>query len=204
MKRSKNIDLNLMRKVRSSVYESPRLKPLVLAIAALTLASCSSNEEEVIIVQSVEDCQDKTELNFEQCEAAYAKAMAEAQRTGPRYRSESECEAEFGARQCRRNESGSFMPFMAGFIVSNLLSNDRSYPYNPVFHYQNSRSSNDNRFMTSDGMVLGRPGRDSYKVSPSSLKSKPSVTRTVSRGGFGSKASAKSSWGGGKSRGWGG
>ncbi len=60
--------------------------------------------------------------------------------------------------------------------------------------------------MTADGQVVGKAGRTStYKVSKSSLKPKPVVTKTVSRGGFGSVASAKSSWGGGKRSGsWGG
>ena len=205
MKRSKRIDLDLMRKVGSSVPTTPTLKPLAIAIAALLLTACGGKEE-VKIVQSVDDCQNKTELTFEQCEAAYVKALAEAERTGPKYRSLSECETDFGTRQCRQsNQGGMFMPFMAGFMVSNLLSGRGGYGYNPVYHYQNSRSSYSNRLMTSDGAILGRPGRSSYNVSKSTLKPKPSVTRTVSRGGFGSKASAKSSWGGGKnSSGWGG
>lgn len=204
MKRSKQIDVNLMRKVGLPIASVPKLKPLALAIAALVLASCSSKEE-VVVVTSVEDCQSKTEFTFEQCEAAYAKAVAEAERTGPKYSTQAACEAEFGINQCRQtSQNNMFMPFMAGFIVSNLLDSNRNYGYNPVYDYRDARSSYNNRLMTSDGIVLGSPGRSSYKVSKSTLKSKPSVTKTVSRGGFGSKASAKSSWGGGKSSGWGG
>lgn len=204
MKRSKQIDVNLMRKVGLSIASSPKLKPLALAIATLVLTSCSSKEE-VVVVQSVEDCQSKTEFTFEQCEAAYAKAVAEAERTGPKYSSQAACEAEFGISQCRQTSQNSmFMPFMAGFIISDLLNSNRNYGYNPVYNYRNAGSSYNNRLMTSDGIVLGSPGRSSYNVSKSTLKSKPSVTKTVSRGGFGSKASAKSSWGGGKSSGWGG
>lgn len=204
VKRSKQIDVDLMRKVGLSIASAPKLKPLALAIATLVLTSCSSKEE-VIIVKSVEDCQSKTEFTFEQCEAAYAKAVAEAERTGPKYSTQAACEAEFGVSQCRQtSQNNMFMPFMAGFIVSNLLDNNRNYGYNPVYDYRDARSSYNNRLMTSDGIVLGSPGKSSYKVSKSALKSKPSVTKTISRGGFGSKASAKSSWGGGKSSGWGG
>ena len=59
-----------------------------------------------------------------------------------------------------------------------------------------------------DGKRYGDYSRNSrvsnVKVDPDAFKSKPRVTRTISRGGFGSKAAAKSSWGGSRSGGWGG
>lgn len=203
MKRTKNIHLDFMRKAESPIR--PLLKPLALAIATLSFTACSSSTEEVKIVSSVSDCTTNTSLTATQCEAAYTKALAEAERTGPKYRSQAECEAEFGYQQCQQSRSnGIFMPLMAGFMIGNLMNNNGGYAYNPVYQYRNSNSSSNNRLMTADGTVIGRPGRSSYNVSQSSLKPKPSVTRTVSRGGFGAKASAKSSWGGGSSKGWGG
>lgn len=201
MKRSQQINLDRMRKVKTS---RPLLRPLALAVASITLAACSDQEEQVKVVTSVDDCTDNTSLTREQCEVAYKQAIVEAVRTGPRYDSQSQCEAEFGYNQCIQPQPGSFfMPFIAGFMVSNLL-NGGNYGYNPVYYYRNSSSSYRNRLMTADGSVIGRPGQSTYSVSKSALQPKPSVTRTVSRGGFGSTASAKSSWGGGKYSGWGG
>jgi len=65
-----------------------------------------------------------------------------------------------------------------------------------------------NKIMTSDGFVVGSPGQRNYKMPREALAPKPAVTRTISRGGFGAKASAKSNWGSsrasGSSRSWGG
>lgn len=199
MKRSKQINLEGMRK---ELAARPLLKPLTLAIASITLAACGEKEEQVQIVSSVEDCTANTSLTLAQCEVAYQQALEEAARTGPRYTSQAACEIEFGYDQCNRTSQGFFMPFMAGYMVSNLL-NSASYAYNPVYHYRNGRSSYNDRMMMADGTVLGRAGQRSYSVAQSNLKPKATPTRTVSRGGFGSIASAKSSWGGGKSS-WGG
>jgi len=204
MKRTKNIDLNLMRK---GGKKRPFCGPLAIGIAVTALTSCSS-QEEVKVVSSVEECASKTELTLVECEAAYQKAQAEAERTGPKYNSSAQCESEFGSGQCRQTRSGGFfMPMMSGFMIGQMLSGPSSYGgsvYNPVYRYNRPNSSQHNRIMTADGTVIGKPGGSSYRVSKSAMKAKPSVTRTVSRGGFGSMASAKSSWGGGKSRGWGG
>jgi uncharacterized protein YgiB involved in biofilm formation len=208
MKRSKNINLELMRKGSERRFN---LRPIVLGVAAALLSGCSSNEQ-VRVVKSAEDCASNTELSLEQCEAAYKKALNEAERTGPKYSSRELCEAEFGAGQCTPHSNGyNFIPLMAGFMVGQALSRrDDTYygSYNPVYRYRRPFSSLNNQLMTADGTVIGNYGRRSYTVNRSSLNSKPTVTRTVSRGGFGAVASAKSNWGGGRSggrySGWGG
>lgn len=204
MKRTKHIDLDLMRKGFNKRFIKG---PLTLGIAVVTLASCSS-QEEVAVVRSAEECAAKTELNLQECEAAYQKAQAEAERTGPKYKSIAQCESEFGYGQCNQSRSGGvFMPMMTGFMVGQMLSGNRSYGgagYNPVYRYNNRSSSQHNRIMTADGTVIGKAGKSSYRVDKSTMKTKPTTTRTMSRGGFGAVASAKSSWGGGKRSGWGG
>lgn len=206
MKRSKTIHLDMMRK---GPARGPRegftqpffaLRPLGAAIAAVTLSACGS-QEDVALVSSVEECSANTTHSRTDCEIAYKKAQAEAARTGPKYSNIRNCEAEFGTGQCRQERGGVFMPLMAGFLVGQVLSNS----YNPVYRYNNRSSSNYNRIMTADGGVIGKAGKSSYRVDSDSLKPKPRTTRTVSRGGFGAVASAKSNWGGGRSsRGWGG
>ena len=162
---------------------------------------CNNSNEEVMLVESVDDCQDKTGLSQRECEVAYKNAVAEAQRTGPKYSRRRDCEVEFGYDQCWRHEQGFFMPFIAGYLVSSVLdSRDR---YNPVYHYGGSRHYG--KIMMPNGTIVGRKGADHYSVPRDALTQKPTVTKTISRGGFGSVASAKSHWGGGKSSGrWGG
>ncbi|MFH0782875.1 MAG: DUF1190 domain-containing protein [Pseudomonadota bacterium] len=204
MKRTKHIDLNMMRKV--SEKKRPFLNPLAIGIAIVTLTSCSS-QEAVKVVNSPEECVKTSGLTLVECQAAYQKAQAEAERTGPKYKSTSECESEFGSGRCTQSRSGGyFMPMMTGFIMGRMLSggNYGGSGYNPVYQYNGPNSAQHNKIMTADGTIIGKPGQNSYRVDNSTLKTKPSVTRTVSRGGFGATASAKSSWGGGKSSGWGG
>ena len=197
MKRSKQIHIDFMRKVSGRTFV---LRPLVTAIAAVTLSACGS-QEEVTVVASVEECSANTKLSRAECESAYIKAQTEAARTGPKYSSSRTCEAEFGAGQCQPQRGGIFMPLMTGFMVGQLLSNS----YNPVYRYNNRSSPNYNKVMTADGGIIGKSGQRSYRVDSDSVKPKPRTTRTISRGGFGAIASAKSSWGGGRSSGgWGG
>ncbi|WHI47775.1 DUF1190 domain-containing protein [Microbulbifer sp. EKSA008] len=204
MKRTKNINLARMRKGGGSNF---LLRPLALGVAA-ALVGCSSDEE-VKVVSSVDDCVANTQLDEAQCEAAYQRAVEEAERTGPKYSRLSQCEAEFGS--CQETSSGVWMPLMAGFMVGSMLNDrDRHYNYgyyNPVYRYSGSRYRD--KLMTADGGIIGDYGRSSYKVDKSATAPKPKVTKTVSRGGFGAVASAKSNWGGGRSssggsRGWGG
>lgn len=207
MKKTRHIDLSLLRKqVRKF-----SLAPLTVGVAA-ALAGCSGEpQERVKVVSSVDDCVGQTELSVEQCQAAYQEALAEAERTGPRYQHQYLCEADFG--QCQQSSSGFFTPFITGYIVAEIIDEvgdafERKHRrrYNPVYTYQKSGSKHRQKIMTADGTILGSAGKSSYKVPSSVTKPKPAVTRTISRGGFGAQASAKSNWGGGKSssRGWGG
>ncbi|WP_299265069.1 DUF1190 domain-containing protein [uncultured Psychrosphaera sp.] len=205
MKRSQFINLDLMRKVKPKFL----LRPIALGITAALLSACGNNQE-VKVVSSVDDCVSNTSLDLEECEIAYKSALAESEKTSPKYKTMNACVSEFGPDQCVQSQNQSiFMPLMAGFMINELLfnRNRNSYGgyYNPVYRYNRPYSSHHNSMMLADGTSIGKYGKSSYNVSKSATKQKPMVTRTVSRGGFGSVASAKSNWGGGsKSRGWGG
>lgn len=203
MKRSSIFNLDMLRK-RSRTFV---LAPISLAV--LSACSSGSSSEDVKFVRSVDDCENQTELGREACEAAYEQALADAESTAPRYRYESDCVEEFNYCEDR---GGYFIPFMAGYIVAEVIDEvgdamERKYRYKhtyPTYLYT-GRGRNRNKIMTSDGYVIGSPGKSSYRMSREALKPKPKVTRTMSRGGFGSTASAKSNWGSsGKSKGWGG
>lgn len=207
MKRTSFLDLSLLRK-RTRTFV---LAPLSLAV----MAGCSGPQEEAVtFVTSVEDCTSKTSLDITECETAYAQAVKDAESTAPRYQNERDCVSEFGSCEQR---GGFFMPFMAGYIVSGMVNSigdsmDRKHRYRhsyPTYLYSGSGYGR-NKIMTADGFIVGSPGRSSYQMPKDALKPKPAVTRTMSRGGFGSTASAKSNWGSSKksatssSRSWGG
>ena len=200
MKRTKYINLLHMRK-------APLIKPLALGIAAATLTACSQKEP-VKIVADVEECTEVTEYSLSECQAAYEKALEEAARTGPRYKHMRDCAQEFGMENCvsyQSHGSSWYMPAIAGFMIGQAVSRHYGYNsiYNPVYEYR-GRGSYRDKLVTADGVIIGNRGTRSATVSSDALKRKPKAVRTVSRGGFGSTASAKSSWGSSKSRGWGG
>ncbi|MEP1554286.1 MAG: DUF1190 family protein [Paraglaciecola sp.] len=198
-KRSHNINLKGMRKGFS-------VKPLALGIAAICLTACG-DQQKATVYTDVTDCTNDNPDAAAQCEAAYQQALQEAERTGPKYNSQSDCEAEFGYNQCNQVQNNSdsfFMPFMAGYMLSNLLS-PRGYYSQPMFTSYSRYSPYRNRWIGADGYDFGDYRRRTMNVSESALKPKPTVSRTIKRGGFGSSVRAKSSWGSSsKKGGWGG
>ena len=198
MKRSKNINLAAMRKQPAK----KAVQALAVGLAATSLVGCDSGEE-VEVVTSILDCVDDTVMGVEQCRTAYQNALNESERIGPKYPSEDSCESEFGEDQCRRNSFGSFTPIMVGYLFANSLwdrdSNRYGASYNPVYRYFRPFSSLHNKLVTAEGEVIGDSDDGKFKMKKKSLKKKRSVTKTVSRGGFGSVArskSSRSSWGG--------
>lgn len=201
MKRSQQINLKRMRK-----YFAP--KPLALGVASVLLTACGSEKQEANIYANEEDCIDQNPGYEAECKAAYEEAQQEAQRTAPKFNSQRDCEHEFGNNQCqevRRSDGGSwFMPFMAGYMLSNLLS-PGPYYHQPMFTSYHPYSRYRHRWFTADGRDYGDYRYRKVRVSQSAFKKKPTVTKTIKRGGFGSVAKAKSSWGSSKSKGgWGG
>lgn len=197
-KRSRYIDLSKMRK-------SFAIKPLAAGIAGVLLSACSGGREEAIIFTTLEECNNTYPDMEAKCEVAYEQALAEAARTAPKYNNVNDCEYEFGANQCRQYSSGGgsfFMPLMAGYMIGNMMS-PRPY-YQPMFTSYSRNSSFRNRWTTSDGAIIGDTNKRNMRVRPSAFEKKPAVTRTISRGGFGSSVRAKANWGSSKSKGWGG
>ncbi|GEA05658.1 hypothetical protein KUL42_04190 [Alteromonas sp. KUL42] len=190
-KRSQSINLLSMRKAF-------RIKPLALGVASVMLTACGGDKEEAKIYTSIEDCQQDFPDALERCEAAYQTAVDEAMRTSPRFSTEYDCEYEFGPNQCRSVDNGSgsfFMPFMAGYMVSSLLSPSRYYSQ-PLYTSYSYNSPFRSRWITADGYVFdGDIRKRNYRVSKDAFKPKPTVNRTIKRGGFGSSVRAKSSWG---------
>jgi uncharacterized protein YgiB involved in biofilm formation len=197
MKRTRHIELDSMRKA----HRQPKITAVSLAVASAMAASgCSESTQEARIFQSLEDCKKDFPDAVAQCEAAYQHAITEASRTAPKYSSRNDCESEFGYANCvQAPGSNWFMPAMAGFMFAQLLDRNRGYQYqsSPMFISTHPSSSYRNRWIDADGAQYGDRSQRRVHVGNSAFKPKPATTRTISRGGFGSMASAKSSWGGG-------
>lgn len=199
IKRSGTINLSRMRKCFAP-------KPLAIGVATVFVAACSDNKQDASVYANADDCINENPEQAQQCKKAYEDALLEAERTGPKYNSQNDCETEFGANQCRQvnNSSGSFfMPFMAGYMLSNILS-PRGYHYQPMYTSYSRYSPYRNRWLTADGYDYGDSRKRKFKVGKNAYTPKPTVTKTMSRGGFGSSVRAKSSWGSSKKSGWGG
>ena len=78
--------------------------------------------------------------------------------------------------------------------------------YDCEYEFGANYSSYRSRWVTADGNVFsGDIRKRNYKVGLDTLKPKPTVNRTMKRGGFGSSVRAKSSWGSSSRKGsWGG
>ncbi|GAB6261137.1 DUF1190 family protein [Photobacterium sp. CCB-ST2H9] len=209
MKRTKEVNLPGMRKQ----WRPFAIAPVTAAISAGLLAGCSDPKEEAKLYHTVYDCKSDNPGFEAQCEAAYETALKDAARTAPKFMTQRDCIAEFGQNSCvGAPENNWFMPAMAGFMFARLLDNNRGYYSQPMFSSTYPGSRYYSRWTTADGYDYGSYRYKNSKVilSKEQMKPKPTVSRTISRGGFGSSAAAKSSWSSSKSssssssRSWGG
>lgn len=188
MKRTKNINKDRFRKVHTFWKYSA----LFLAISGSTLflTGCDDTEN-VSVYQTIQDCERNAQSTSakEQCALDYQNALAQNKSTAPKYSSQSACEDEFGTNQCTTTNSTHssvmWFPLMSGYSSSHA-----NYPSQPLYSSTRYGSPMQGKFVDAKGNSFG-----SYKpsgvssVSRSALASKPAVTTTTTRGGFGSTVS---------------
>ncbi|WP_096618683.1 DUF1190 domain-containing protein [Candidatus Enterovibrio altilux] len=196
MKRSQQV-------IRAQMRKS--WKPTVTIMAIILVSGCSDNGKTMNIYANVPDCIDDNPGYSNVCRAAYQDAVDSAASTAPKYDSRDDCSHEFGYNSCiRAPQNDWFMPAMAGFMFGRAINN-QPYYQQPIFSSTYPGSSYYGSWISSDGYSYGKKGRYSKVYVPKDhLKQKPAVTKTISRGGFGSKVAAKSSWSRSSSKGWGG
>lgn len=183
-------------------------KPLALSLASVALTACSDNQSTSTVYTTAAECINENPQAVEQCNLAYEQAVEEAERTAPKYDTRQDCEYDFGVDRCRTYESGGssfFMPFMAGYLLNDLFSS-RRYSQ-PVFISSSPYSPYRYRWLGADGYDYGDLRNRQVRTTSRMYEPKPTVSRTIKRGGFGSSVRAKSSWGSSKStssKSWGG
>ncbi len=194
---------------------SRNLRLVLMAVAVPAALTGCEGEPTGKVLTSREECAIQTEVPQAECEKAYQQALVDHEKIAPRFESEAECNAQFGACQAAPAQAGassshSFMPSMSGFLIgyalSQAMNGGRNHYYvggvSPLYRdYRNGGYLRPGGQYVSDrsGTVRGRAGDTAL----------PTRAVTVSRAGFGSSAAARGGFGGSRSsgsssRGWGG
>ncbi len=161
----------------------------LVGISAIVLAACEEPKVEGAIFNNLQQCIDDRGIPKDQCEKSYTEAQNQHASVAPKYSSEQDCQADFGAGKCERapyrsSSGGSiFMPMMAGYMMGSFLGRRSSVYSQPLY-----RSARDPKtYRTADNRSAGATtGRTQIARSATS---RPSVkSSTIRRGGFGRSA----------------
>ncbi len=184
------------------------LKLTLMLGTTAVLSGCGDSEEQALIFKDPEDCMDFG-VEAEACEAQYQQALSNHFLEAPRYGSEGSCEADFGYDNCD-NEGSIWRPIMAGFMLAavaeavdegfDMMKKKKRKKYaflggsayggsKPLYRSRDDYFSYRNANNQYIGSVNNR-GTTLVKKSKVKYTSKPR-TRTVKRGGFGSRASSR-------------
>ena len=165
-----------------------KFKLALLGATALTLVACGETEEDVLAYDSVDACVKAGQQDEAVCRTEFANAQKLHNEVAPRYDSAGQCYSDFGYNRCqqyRPSHGGSvWLPFMLGYMLAprggrGFISSQPLY----------RPSSNPNRYYTAANGQVGAVSRDGRtRVAQSQVKRPPVRTRTVSRGGFGARA----------------
>ena len=165
-------------------------KMALLGAGALTLGACGESKEEVLTYNSVEACITAGVQDESTCRAEFDKAKAMQEKVAPRYQTSSTCYSDFGHNRCYRSSTGSYwLPFMVGYMLAPRGSMMGVYAQ-PL--YRPSRDPN--HFYTSGGANIGNVSTTGRAQVAKSQTAQPRArTRTVARGGFGSRSMSSAS-----------
>jgi uncharacterized protein YgiB involved in biofilm formation len=169
---------------------------LLMGAAPLLFSACTKEPEvQEGLYTSVESCYQATG-DQAACKSAFNKAQQASADQAPRYASRAECEQEYSAERCveqRTSQGHSFIgPMMAGFFMSQMLNN-RGAGLTSAPAFQN-RGNGWVKPDTSKAFGGATAFTGNRAMTP--VTSEPNRAVTASRGGFGSRSSGRSSFGG--------
>ncbi len=170
---------------------------LLMSAAPLMLTACGSDDATSEgLYTSVDACVEQTNDRYT-CQEAFAQATAKAETESPRYESREDCIAAHGEGQCEQRKTSTghsyFMPMMTGFLLGQMLRGGQSAGFagNPAYR---DRAGNWQRPAPGAAGGVYRAGSAGAAMAP--INAQPNKAPTVSRGGFGSSSSSRSSSGG--------
>jgi uncharacterized protein YgiB involved in biofilm formation len=159
---------------------------LMMGVAAVAWTMTDTEEPaDVAVYDSPEQCAGDGIYTEEQCQDEFATAEAEHANVAPRYNSSRDCYGDFGYNRCQRVGSGGYwIPFMMGYMLA-PRSGMHTVATQPLY-----RSSDDPfHYRTAyNQSVNGTKGLS--RVSATATKPPRMRTKTVARGGFGSRAAS--------------
>ncbi|MCA1998556.1 MAG: DUF1190 domain-containing protein [Hyphomicrobiales bacterium] len=101
---------------------------VILAGAWLGSGGSSSDSKEAAIYNDVDECIRAGVLSGDTCREQFNEASNKHLERAPKFASQSACETEYGASQCKPatfNGAAVFVPAMIGFLVANHLAGNR-------------------------------------------------------------------------------
>lgn len=125
MKRSEYIALGAVGLLAVATFW-PRSTPTEPAAdPALTAAAANRDGFQTLAFANLAECKDSQAVTASTCEAEYGKASQQSVEDAPKYSALGDCEAEYGANQCRPatwNGASVFIPALAGVLIARSLT----------------------------------------------------------------------------------
>jgi uncharacterized protein YgiB involved in biofilm formation len=167
---------------------------IMMSASAIALTACEEPRVDAAVYDSVQQCIDDSEISKispDQCKQQFAAASEQHAKVAPKYTSQADCEADFGAEQCEnapyqtRSGGSIFMPLMAGYMMGRMMGGRSGVASQPLYRSGDDRKN----FRTADNRKVGS-AKGFTTVARSATKAPSAKTSTTSRGGFGARARA--------------
>ncbi len=184
----------------------------IVGAAAFALAGCRDEEVDAAAFPDLQSCTDAATaggaFSAQDCNVAFAAAQQLQAETAPRYDSKEVCEEQHGVGACGDEQqvtgtsggSGIFMPLLAGYLIGNMMSRGATAApaVQPLYKTSDGKFTNatgTSTYQTNSG--TGKLSAAQFTKAPTTLGKPPMTKATVvSRGGFGSAGSGRTSVGG--------
>ncbi len=166
-----------------------RLKWALLGATAITLVACGKANEDAFAYNDVNECVAAGNYDRATCQSEFDHAQGLHESVAPKYQNSTECQSDFGEERCyqRRSSSGGmiWLPFMAGYMLAPRGSS--RVATQPLYRPRNDS----NNYYTAGSSRIGTVGAaGATQVSRTQAQQPAARARTISRGGFGARATS--------------
>lgn len=181
-----------------------RIRLVLMGSATAVLAGCDDPPQAAGVFASVAECVQSGAYSEAECKTALETAKKDHPKVAPRYVSREACEADFGPGKCEPptqqqqqvvhdSGGGSFwMPLMMGYMVGKAMNGPGGMFGQPLYRGNESFAGPGTYSAGSWRTASNTPVADRTGLTTvgSGARASTPQTTTVSRGGFGSRASS--------------
>lgn len=178
------------------------IRLVLMGISPLILSACDSSVQggrpqpgEERLYPNAQACIASGDFSTADCNAAFAAALEEHQKSAPSFASREECAQQYGDGSCTEVTSSStdsqtqgghssFMPFMAGMLMGRAFNNGYARPAY-VDRGKQTVSSGGGNYWSGGSNPVRQPG------APANLPPPPQGKIVTARSGFGSNNAAR-------------